>query len=267
MNKDNQSVTENDDVLDQDNSESEQSDEIVEESEASEQSDAESEQEKKRPVNGFKKRINRLNSKLSVAQQEADYWKQRYLSGAKDGQEKEVEKPPVKPQKGDFDSDDAYLEALADFKVEERLRESQSKAAAAQSQSTLQERAKQYDRKAAEFSATQPDWDEVMDEVADIPVSKAIRDLILESDNGPQLAYALAQNREEYERINALSPLAAARELGRIEAGLTKGKTTTKAPPPMPRVGSQGAARAKSIYDPDISLAEFERLEQKRKGK
>jgi hypothetical protein len=62
--------------------------------------------------------------------------------------------------------------------------------------------------------------------------------------------YELAKNRKEYERINSLNALAMAREIGKIEAKLSRSKTTeaqeeikkiTKAPAPLKPVGSKSS--------------------------
>ena len=85
--------------------------------------------------------------------------------------------------------------------------------------------------------------------------------------------YQLAKNREEYERICKLSPLAAAREMGRFEAKLqsseapTQAKTTTKAPPPLKPVNAKASA---SVKDPDsLPYREWKawREQQMKKGR
>ena len=63
-------------------------------------------------------------------------------------------------------------------------------------------------------------------------------EVIADSDIGPQLAYHLAENKDAAARIAAMSPVQAARELGKIEARLTAAKDApkpvSKAPPPPP---------------------------------
>ena len=65
------------------------------------------------------------------------------------------------------------------------------------------------------------DYDEVMGG-ADTVVAPYITDAILTSDRGPEVAYHLAKNPALAEKLNRLSPIAAAREIGRIEAALEK---------------------------------------------
>ncbi|KKK93187.1 hypothetical protein LCGC14_2695400, partial [marine sediment metagenome] len=65
------------------------------------------------------------------------------------------------------------------------------------------------------------------------------------------LLYYMGSNPKESQKINAMSPMAAAVELGAIKAKLmTKSKTPpnkTNAPDPLKRVGGGGASNAKTI--------------------
>lgn len=67
-----------------------------------------------------------------------------------------------------------------------------------------------------------------------------MREAILESDDGPALAYHLGKNPDLAEKIASLPPIAAARELGRLEAKLAREReqppVISKAPPPPPKI-------------------------------
>jgi hypothetical protein len=100
-------------------------------------------------------------------------------------------------------------------------------------------------------------------------MSVAVQELLVQSENGPELMYELAKNREAFERINKLTPLAAARELGKFEAQFKKAnsnekpeKKITKAPPPIAPVGKRATAVKKDIYDKDLSFADYERIRE-----
>ena len=106
-------------------------------------------------------------------------------------------------------------------------------------------------------------------EVDDIPLSPVLRDIFLSSENGPELAYELAKNRDEFKRVCALPPLAAAREMGKLESRLEPkspsaalaSTKTTKAPKPLDPVGTSGKGSAKkSLSDPGLSQKEYEEL-------
>ena len=77
-----------------------------------------------------------------------------------------------------------------------------------------------------------------------LPITQAMAETIHESDIGPEIAYYLGSNPTEAKRISQLSPLAQAKELGKIEDRLTKeppAKKTTTAPPPIAPVKGQGS--------------------------
>jgi len=93
---------------------------------------------------------------------------------------------------------------------------------------------------------------------------------IMESDEGPAIAYHLAKNPELAEKISTMSRTAAALEIGSIRAELIaerkKGATrvASKVPPPVPKIeGSADAALPKRIDDPNLSDAEFNRMRRK----
>lgn len=105
-------------------------------------------------------------------------------------------------------------------------------------------------------------------DVDHVPMSAALRDIVLHADNGPELIYSLAKDPAEFERINRLNPLACAREVGKFEAraftpkpsASTEGKKITGAPKPIETVGTGKGSVHKSIHDPSLSQREYEAL-------
>jgi len=79
-------------------------------------------------------------------------------------------------------------------------------------------------------------------------VSPALADLVLESDVAPDLTYHLGANPDLARRLSSMNPVAAARELGRIEASLStpKPKLQSSAPAPITPVNGTGSP-SKSI--------------------
>jgi hypothetical protein len=115
------------------------------------------------------------------------------------------------------------------------------------------------------FSEKTSDYAEVMEDANFLKdASVTLQQIIVNSDNGPELMYELAKNKAEYARINAMSPIAAAREIGRIEASLTKPseekkteqKKITKAPQPIAPVGSKSSTVSKRPEE--MSQREYE---------
>lgn len=178
-------------------------------------------------------------------------------------------KPVEKPKADSFDSHEEYVEALADWKYDQRKKADDISQKEAQVKTDFQKTVEGFQSKVKEFQKTKKDFEDVLGDVDDIRMSVGVQETILSSDVGPQVMYELAKDRENYERINALSPLAAARELGRIEAHIhqrlessnEEPKKNTSAPQPIKPVGGMSAGGAKkSVSDPDISFADYERL-------
>lgn len=88
----------------------------------------------------------------------------------------------------------------------------------------------------------------------DWPCNGSTYEFIANSDRGPELAYALASDLDLAEKIDAMSPVLAARELVKLEAGLPAAKPTpgagpVNAPPPPATPVKPGPTKA--TVDPD----------------
>lgn len=230
---------------------------------------------------GFQRRIDKLTAKYADKEREAEYWRQEALKGARPNAE--APKPgaqdkndPGKPKADDFGTHAEFVEALTDWKTDQKLKERDSKAEKSRIESDQQRIAREYLERSTKFSEKTPDFQDVIEEVDDVPLSPAVRDLFLTSENGPQLAYELAKSRDEFVRVNKLPALAAAREIGKLEARLSRPSSeatpketkTTKAPNPISPVGGTGGASInKSIYDAaSMSQAEYERTRAKQRA-
>lgn len=134
------------------------------------------------------------------------------------------ELPPV----DQFESPEAYAEALAFKKAEELLAQREVHKQRAQVEEAYAEREEEARGKYDDFEqvAYNPK----------LPVTEVMAETIKASDIGPDLAYWLGSNPKEADRISRLSPLLQARELGKIEAKLASDppqKKTTSAPAPI----------------------------------
>lgn len=240
----------------------------------SDESDKEGE-DRAQKVDGVQKKINKLTKQKHDERREKEYWKAEALRlQAKPGEqkvEKKVAATPTadgRPKSDDFETHEAYVEAIADWKYEQRKNADAQKERETNAKSHFQQSVESLQTKVKEFQKVQKDFEEVLEEVADIPMSMGVQESLLGSDFGPQVMYELAKDRENYERINALSPLAAARELGRIEARIAEKMPSkeepvknSKAPAPMKPVGGNvSAGGKKSIFDSNISQSEYEKL-------
>lgn len=204
----------------------------------------------------LQQRIDELTRARHEAEREATYWKQRAEPPAKEPAQE------AKPTPDKFTDYADYVEALTEWKADQKVNEALAKRdqqQAEKAQQSVQEtKAKTFVERQATVRQSIPDYDEVMTAAADIRVAQHVHEVLLDSDRGPELAYHLAKNPDEAARISALSPLAAARELGRLEASLEKpataSKPVSKAPAPIKPI----VTGATSTQDPSrMSMDEY----------
>lgn len=195
--------------------------EVAETPEAVEDQDESDEVEKPHKKSGSQ----RWKEKAAREAQEKEYWKQQALSNSKPEAPKAAPVAEGKPRLDDFETHEAWVEAVTDWKVEQKMADREAKSEAARRQQT-------WEQKAESARAKFEDFDDALESAA-MP-SRPVAEVLSESPIGAELAYHLATNPKEYARINALGPIAAARELGLIEARLDqKSKPAAKAPAPV----------------------------------
>jgi hypothetical protein len=214
-------------------------------------------QETKR--HGAQQRINEITRQKYEAQREAEYWK------AKAEELKTAPAAPAteKPVVSDFDDYESFVEALADWKAEQKVSEVLTKREQEQKQREAETQAKTaWEERVEKVREELPDYDEVIfsDAFRTLPVSAAMAEAIEASEFGPKLAYHLAKNPAEAARIASLAPIPAVRELLMLE-----GKLSVASPPqtrpvsaaPAPIAPVAGARAAVSKDPATMTDAEF----------
>lgn len=262
------SSTENTEELDTSNNDTE--------SEQESEDEGQGESEHKPRKNGFKKRLDREKRKIAEKDQEIDYWKREALKRMEsekqtptkaDSKAGDLDK---EPNQDDFDSVGEYAKALAKYEaaqIRKEARENLKKEEIQTKQSSIQ---KEYNTKLNEFKKTATDFDEVVSDFAenygDFNASPEVFEALLTSDFGPQIVYEVMKNPSEYERLSKLSPLSVIREIGKMEAKLAAKSelksqaVKSKAPAPVNPIGKGSASVSKSIYDPNISFEDYEKV-------
>jgi hypothetical protein len=202
------------------------------------------------------RRFDQLTWEKNQAAREAEYWRQL----ASQNQPKpEPEKPTKLPTLEEHGYDEAkYQAALLDYSREIARQEAKSLLESERKQQTEQKRAETFAERQREFIKNTPDFEDKVLRDPTLPITSAMRDVIVDSDNGPELAYYLANNREAAVAISRLPPHLAALEMGRIDGRLAaqkeaaksapKAPPVSKAPPPPPKVE---ATEVEVEKDPD----------------
>jgi superfamily I DNA and/or RNA helicase len=234
--------------------------EPVAEDEQSEPKEAEKEanQEGERKQNPkLEKRFSEITKQREEARQEAQRERQarvdleqRLAALEQNRQPQQAVNIDQEPQPSQFSDAFEYAKALAEFSTEKALAERDRQVAQQREQEAQQKIIQSWAQKVQEAKAELPDFDDLVAS-SDVVVNNAVRDAILESDVGPKILYHLAENNDLAKKIASLSPNAALREIGKLEAKFEvspETKQTTpvvrsKAPTPIqPIRGGQGKA-------------------------
>ena len=140
------------------------------------------------------------------------------------------------PSIENFDSTDAYAEALAVKKAEELI-------AARDRQTHQAEVVEAYNEREEKARDKYDDFEDVVYNPK-LRITDVMAESIQSSDNGPDLAYWLGSNPKEAERIARLSPILQAKEIGKIEVRLSDNppvKKSTSAPTPISPVTARSS--------------------------
>jgi len=135
-----------------------------------------------------------------------------------------------------FESTEAYAEALALQKAEELI----AKREAAKQQSQVLE---SYHEREEEARSKYDDFEQVAYNPK-LSITNVMAETIQSSDIGPELAYYLGSNPKDADRISRMTPLGQAKEIGKIEAKLAAEppvKRTTSAPTPISPVTARNS--------------------------
>lgn len=144
--------------------------------------------------------------------------------------------PKEVPPADQFESVEAYAEALAAKKAEELL-------AQREAQKRHSELLAAYQDREEEVRTKYDDFEQVAYNPK-LPITTVMAQTIQASEIGPEVAYYLGSNPKEAERISKLSPFLQAKEIGKIEVKLTDSppaKKSTNAPQPISPVTARAS--------------------------
>lgn len=191
----------------------------VPETEVTEEQEAEGEVKRKRP-SGFHRKISKLEQQLAE----------------RDARLADLEKklaPQVsseKPNIDNFDSFDAYNEALTDWKVERKLEEREQKKAQEEESKKVKEQAStissEWERKEESLGDDLDEYEELVAQNRNTSFRQELIQATFESDLGPQIRLFLLKNPDELAKINKspseLSSYAIFKKVAELEAKLSK---------------------------------------------
>lgn len=223
----------------------------AEPSETVEETEEETEQTEQPPKkeNAVQKRIDQITKEKHEARAEAEYWK-KVATGEIKPQEPVQEQPTVhpdgKPQVEQFDSYEDFVEALTDWKADQREKQKEQATRA----KTI---AEQNATRIEQARTTHEDFDEAVSNLNGIMVPPVTIEAIQESELSAEVFYYLGKNVAEAKKLQGMSIPAQLREIGRIEEKLStkpvekETKRVSSAPVPLNPVGASATASPKNL--------------------
>ena len=218
-----------------------------------------SDREKRKKDREYKKR---LREDAAQARRELDAAKARQERITKAGESS------APPQEKDFDDYSDYVAAKAVWRYSQEDRSRQAEAVGSEveedkrklqliDQTEKRIVQENFAAQVANARTRYTDYDAVVT-APDVPITDAVVEIVMQSDVGADVAYHIASNKALAAEISAMSPIEAARAIGRIEAQISapKPRTTSTAPEPISPV--KGTASA--TKDPaKMSMAEYKK--------
>jgi len=211
-----------------------------------------------------KERIDELTRARRDAERDAEYWKSvaegKIVPPAK-AAAVEV-KPNEAPTRDQFESEEDFLDALTDHKVEVKLAEREQQAEQNKAQTTKVET---WQSKLAAARADIADFDSVMD-AAELPVKPHVAELVMEHDHGAKVIHHLAMNPEQLEKINAMTPAKAAFAIAEIATQFNTAEATSPSKPavvkkvseaPPPAARNVGSGRSTTVPLGEQSMEDY----------
>lgn len=138
------------------------------------------------------------------------------LKSTKSGEGPAPAKGDDEPKPEDFKTVGEYTRALTKWEVAQARKADQAQSNADKQRQAIQTAQANFGSRVAEAAKAIPDYNEVI-ESADWDVPHHMQAYIVDSEMGPQIGYHFAKNRDEFDRIAALSPIRAFAELGKLE--------------------------------------------------
>lgn len=155
----------------------------------------------------------------------------------------------AKPLRSQFTSDDEYIESLSDWKAKEAIAKRELEQAQARAEAEQAEVASQWSKRQEKVMKTLSDYADVIGK-SEIAVPFHVHQAILESDQGPQIAYFLALHPEEAKRIAQLKPLAAVKRIASLERDLAEIDAEDNKPEPAKDTPKPQRSKAPEPIEP-----------------
>lgn len=182
----------------------------------------------------------------------------------------EAEKQDPRPAREGFDDPTAYETALIDWagrraalvakaeatkEIETKTTEEANKARQVETEKRTKETLDAFAVRKDDFIAEHPDYTDVV-EREDLMISMPMTQVIVNSEDGPAIAYYLGKNQDEADRISKLPAVLAIAEMGKISARLASKPIPASKPAPITTLKT-GTEAAVAKGPEDLSMDEY----------
>lgn len=186
-------------------------------------------------------------------------------------QDQPVSSPAVvTPQREQYTDEASYVAALVDYEMAKR-----------DAIQMAQQKSQLWQQRLAQGQKHFADFDRVINDPTASPapaIQSVLYETVCESEHGARLLYTLGKDPALLRRLNTMTPMAAARELGRLESRLSQPPVPPPAPSRQPSRGTAprpieqpvtggGAPARVGGFRPGMSMREYEamRREERRR--
>lgn len=182
----------------------------------------------------------------------------------------EAEKQDPRPAREGFDDPTAYETALIDWagrraalvakaeatkEIETKTTEEANKARQVETEKRTKETLDAFAVRKDDFITEHPDYTDVV-EREDLMISMPMTQVIVNSEDGPAIAYYLGKNQDEADRISKLPAVLAIAEMGKISARLASKPIPASKPTPITTLKT-GTEAAVAKGPEDLSMDEY----------
>ena len=207
------------------------------------------EQKERKPNPKLERRFSEITKQREAAREEAR--REREARESLEARLRELEAkvaPPAQqpddelgeePKPEQFSDMYEYAKALAEYTADKKLIERDNEEKARKAAAEQEAKFKAWADRVNAAKNELPDFDDMV-QSSDVRVSDPVRDAIIESENGPQILYYLAENAEFAKKLSEMSVVSAVREIGKIEARFEKAAKASD-PEAKPVVGKSKA--------------------------
>lgn len=245
----------------------EQTQEVAQESTTEQVETQAQEAEKPRDEKGRfvpQERVNEITRARREAERRAQFLEQRLAQVESQQQHNQPRNQNDRPPSlQEFESVEDWGAAVAEYSARQALSQAEQRLQQRDQHHSQQQLAQQFQAKEAAYAATHPDYlDRVAEMTSAIQFHPEVLSAIAQSDHGPDVAHHLAQHLDVADRLSRMSPVAAAVEIGRIEARLStpKPKPVTQTPAPVPTLSGS------SVVSKDLGAMSYEDYKRARQG-